>query len=240
MRHGFTVLLALASALLAGCSDDESIEPTIDFNATTTVPTWSQWGQTAQHQGGAAKAGQGLGHILASAVYDPFAQLEKKDGGGDIALHYQTPLLDGDDVFMEHKSGNFVPCDPAATTPPTAPCGAATWIEETWGEQRFTWESGQLVAKWTVESDWQPERVGKNAYGWEPVFHAALAGQYVLLPAKGGSILVLDRDSGALVKRINPFDTIDANTYVAGPLTVDPHGNVYYNVITLGGSKDPW
>lgn len=240
MRHGIKLLVTVASTLLVGCSVDDSIDPIVDFHATTTVPTWSQWGQTSLHQGDALKPGQSLGHVLASSVYDPFAQLEKQDGGGDIAIHYQTPLLDGDDVFLERKSGKFVPCDPAATTPPKAPCGAATWNQEIWGEKRLAWESGQLVEKWSVASDWQPERAGKNGYGWEPVFHAALAGQYVLLPAKGGSIVVIDRETGTLVKRVSPFDTLDEDTYVAGPLTVDPRGNVYYSAIALGGGADPW
>jgi hypothetical protein len=112
LRFKTLLFLALspAAAILTGCGTEESVSPLIDFGGSAAVPTWAQWGQTAQHQGNAAKAGQSLGHILASAVFDPLAPLEKQDGGGDILLHYQTPLLDGDDAFMEHKSGGFVPC----------------------------------------------------------------------------------------------------------------------------------
>ena len=244
MRRGFKALflVALGPALVTGCGDEETVQPLVDFAPTTAVPTWGQWGNTAQHQGTTAQPGQSLSHIIASTVFDPLAPLEKTDGQGDILLHYQTPLLDGDDVFMEHKSGGFIPCvQPGKEQPPpTGPCGSDTWEKETWGEKRFTWEKGQLVEKWSVESDWKPERPGTSGYGWEPVFHAALAGPYILLPAKGGSILVLDRKDGSVVRRINPFDTLDASTYVAGPLTVDPSGNVYYNAFTLGDGADPW
>jgi hypothetical protein len=238
-RWSKALSLFIAPALLLGCSPDESLLPVVDFAARSTAPTWGQWGKTAQHLGNAGSPGQGLGKILASAVYDPLAQLEKKDGDGDILLHYQTPLLDGDDVFLEHKSGPFVPCDPSGKTDPK-PCGAATWDRETWGEKRFTWESGKLVEKWSVASDWKPERPGTSGYGWEPVFHAVLAGDYVVLPAKGGSLLVVNRSDGAAVRRINPFTTLDADTFVAGPLTVDTHGNIYYNAITLSAGADPW
>ena len=244
MRIGIKAPLFLAFApviaALAGCGADESITPLIDFGATSTVPTWSQWGQTSAHQGNAATRGQSLGHILASTVYDPLAPLEKQDGGGDILLHYQTPLLDGDDVFMEYKSGPYIPCDPTGQHPPKGPCGTDFWSNEIWGEKRFTWEGGKLVEKWRVDSDWQPERPGTNGYGWEPVFHAALDGPYVVLPAAGGTVLVLDRESGAVIRRISPFSEIDPDTYVAGPLTVDAHGSIYYNVITLAGVHDPW
>jgi hypothetical protein len=229
--------LALAPALLAGCGHEESVSSLLDLAATTTVPTWSQWGQTALHQGSSATPGQSLHRTLASAVYDPLAPLEKSDGGGDILLHYQTPLLDGDDIFMEHKSGGFVPCLHAKGE---GPCGSATWDKESWGETRFTWEGGKLVEKWSVESDWKPERPGATGYGWEPVFHAALAGPYVLLPARGGSVLVVNRSDGTTVTRLNPFDTLDDSTHVAGPLTVTENGSVYYNAISLGAGEDPW
>jgi hypothetical protein len=234
-------LVALAPALLAGCGDEEPLQPLLDFTATAP-PTWGQWGNTAQHQGATTQPGQSVGHTLASTVYDPLAQLEKQDGEGDILLHYQTPLVDGDDVFMEHKSGGFIPCvAPAEGAPPqTGPCGSDTWDQETWGEKRFAWENGKLVEKWSVDSDWKPERTGDAYYGWEPVFHAALAGAYVVLPAKGGSVLVIDRKDGSVVTRINPFDTLDAGTYVAGPITVDPGGNLYYNAFTLGAGNNPW
>ncbi|MEP7126848.1 MAG: hypothetical protein ABJE95_38310 [Byssovorax sp.] len=245
MRLHFTSLLlfALAPTALVGCATEESLSPLVDFGGSTSAPTWAQWGQTAAHQGNAGAPGQGLGHILASNVYDPLASLEKTDGDGDILLHYQTPLLDGDDVFMEHKSGGFVPCvlGPDGAVLHT-PCGAGTWDRETWGEKRFTWESGQLVEKWSVDSDWKPERFGTDTgYGWEPVFHAALAGPYLVLPASGGSVLVVNRGDGKVVRRINPFATLDAdNTYVSGPLTVDADGSIYYNAVTLGAGADPW
>src|SRR5215470_18529389 len=42
-----------------------------------------------------------------------------------------------------------------------------------------------------------------------------------------------------MIARLNPFSTIDPNTFVSGPITVDSLGNVYYNVLKLNITNDP-
>ena len=64
--------------------------------------SWTQWSKDPQHTGQINVAGQGLNNVLADVVYDPFVDTEKNpaNGDGDLLVHYQTPLTDGDDVFM--------------------------------------------------------------------------------------------------------------------------------------------
>jgi hypothetical protein len=74
---------------------------------------------------------------------------------------------------------------------------------------------------------------------WEPVYHAALANGFLYDPGKGGTIFKINKTTGAVVKRINPFGTtINANTFTASPLTVDASGNIYYNVIQVTQNTD--
>lgn len=76
--------------------------------------------------------------------------------------------------------------------------------------------------------------------GWEPVYHAVLANDFVYAPGFGGTIFKLNPGDGTIVSRINPFGgVIDPNTFVAGPLSADDAGNVYYNAIKLDAT-DPW
>src|SRR5437867_2683861 len=74
--------------------------------ATAAGPTaWPQWGQNPQHTGQSSAVGQSVDRILADVVYDPFVPAEQKATFGDLLAHYQAPLLDGNDVFMEVKTG---------------------------------------------------------------------------------------------------------------------------------------
>jgi hypothetical protein len=66
------------------------------------------------------------------------------------------------------------------------------------------------------------------------VYHAALANGFLYDPGKGGTIFKINKSTGTVVKRINPFGTtIDANTFTASPLTADSSGNIYYNVVQI-------
>lgn len=188
--------------------------------------SWTQWSKDPQHSGEINVAGQALNTVLADLVYDPFVDIEKNpsNGDGDLLVHYQTPLTDGDDVFMEFKSGIYT--------------SITNWEAQTWNQKRFHWENGQLVEKWAFQSDWKPVPFGGPF--WEPVYHAVLAGGYVYDPGFGGTVYKLDRATGAVVTRINPFgNNVDAKIFVAGPLSADNAGNVYYNAIKLSPSN-PW
>ncbi len=179
---------------------------------------WPQWAQNPQHTGFLNVAGQGLNRNLADIVYDPLVPDERAANGGDLLVHYQTPLVDANDVFMESKSGTY---------------SAATYSTQQWHQNRFQWQGGQLVKIWTFDSDWVAP--GSQNDFWEPVYHAVLANGFVYDPGAGGTIFKLDRATGAVVARINPFDVVDANTYTASPLSTDGAGNVYYNVVRITG-----
>jgi hypothetical protein len=78
------------------------------------------------------------------------------------------------------------------------------------------------------------------------VFHAALTSDSVWVPGAGGTVFKLSVGNGTVTARFNPFgSTIDPNTFVSSPITVDAQGNVYYNVLKLNitnnpATNDPW
>jgi hypothetical protein len=50
---------------------------------------------------------------------------------------------------------------------------------------------------WEFASDWKPEPDASGELGdWEPVFHAAMAGQYIYGPGLGGSAWKLNKGAG--------------------------------------------
>jgi hypothetical protein len=216
---------ALVAAVIAASTWMVVAQDGLPFN-------WLQWGQNPQHQGFVQTAGQAATSILADTVYDPFTAAEERDTGGDLLVHYQVPLVDGEDVFMEFKGGRFIECSPAGSgnpPPGETDCGQSAWNSQNWNQKRLHWEGGQLVEKWIFKSDWKAVRI--EVAQWEPVYHAVLANGSVYDPGFSGSVFKLDRGSGTIVSRISPFGTTDPNTFVAGPLSADDVGNVYYNAI---------
>jgi hypothetical protein len=184
-----------------------------------------------------SNAGQSLNRILEDILYDPNVPDEQAASGGELLAHYQAPLLQGNTVFMEFKTGPFKTPD--------------TWSSQTWHEKRLDWgPQGKLLTTWNFVSDWKPEPNGPGngvsskrdrlgLGGWEPVFHGALANGFVYVPGAGGTIFKLDQGDGSVVSRINPFGGIDPNTFTAGPISADDAGNLYYNAIKLDAT-DPW
>src|SRR5437868_12312193 len=77
------------------------------------APFWTQWGANPQHSGAVAVAGQSAVHQLADIVYDQFVSAEQRESGGDLLAHYQSPLLDGQDVYFTVKSGSYPACSTA-------------------------------------------------------------------------------------------------------------------------------
>jgi len=194
---------------------------------------WGQWGRTPQHQGSVPVAGQTGSGILANIVYDPFTSKEQQGpyAAGGLLVHYQTPLLStGSDVFMECKTGQY--------------SNIKNWQVQTWCEQKFTWVNGVLTLMWTHINDWKPVPFSpdKDGPGWEPVYHGVLTDQGLWVPAFGGAMWKLDRNTGSVLAHVTPFgSTLDPNTYAVGPLSADRFGNIFYNVMQLDGSaKDPW
>ncbi len=148
--------------------------------------------------------------------------MEQALNSGDLLVHYQTPLIDGNDVYMESKAGSYT---------------KGAYNTQTWHQNKFSWINGQLTKVWTFDSDWVPP--GGQADFWEPVYHAALANGVVYDPGAGGSIFKLDKSSGTAIKRIvptqflHPDGTLDPQTYTVSPLTADSSGNIYYNVLKI-------
>ena len=199
------------------------------MGATTVVSTlamaagWPQWAHDQQHTGFINVSGQGLNTILANIVYDPLVPDEMAARGGELLVHYQTPLVDGNDVYMESKSGTYT---------------TSSYSTQRWHQNKFSWQGGQLVRVWTFDSDWVPP--GSIHDFWEPVYHAVLANGFIYDPGAAGTIFKLNKSDGSVVSRINPFDTpLSSNTYTASPLSTDSAGNVYYNVVRItGGTVD--
>jgi len=222
--------------VIASCVLGTAIAPIV---ATAAGPaSWPQWGQNPQHTGQSSAVGQSADRLLADVVYDPFVPNEQKASFGDLLAHYQAPLLDGNDVFMEVKTGSYT--------------GSSTWNTQIWGENAFTWQDGRLTQKWAWASDWKPEpnspAVGSSPterwglLGWEPVFHAVMTGNFIYAPGAYGAIWKLNRQTGAVMKWITPFAAggdRDPNAFVSGPLSADAAGNVYYSVLKLDPA-DPY
>ncbi len=213
------------------------------FPSITTVDAegWPEMGQNAEHAGTVDVAAQRLDGLIADLVFDPFAPQEQDEGNDMLQVHYQAPLISHDDVFMEFETGMWRPCEPpgSGTRSDGLTCGTHAWDQKTWNEKRLHWENDALIEQWTFASDWKPEPDGSSLNGWEPVFHAVLTDRYVFVPGFAGTIYKLNQADGTVVAHLNPFEGLDPNIYVSGPLTADSDGNVFYNVIKLD-PNDPW
>jgi len=185
---------------------------------------WPQWGRNAQHESNSPTAGQRLDRIHAEVVIDPFADAEKASAGGNLLVHYQVPLVDGNDLFLVLKGGIFT--------------GRTSWESQTWSVRNLRQEGGGLVTRWTFPSDWKPVPFGSPS--WEPVYHCVLTADAVWAPGAGGTLLKISRENGSLLARVNPFGTaIDPTIFVTGPPTIDAGGNLFYNAIQLNPGS-PW
>jgi hypothetical protein len=232
MKHAVRRVLSIGAGV--GIAFGVAFAPA---GAAAPTVNWPQWGQNPQHQGFVTVVGQNLNRSLTNIQYDPNVPAEQAASGGDLLAHYQAPLVHENDVFMEFKSGPFTDPD--------------HWSTQIWHEKRFHWDNGTLVEKWDYATGWKPEPNGPGngqsskqdrlgLGGWEPVFHAVLANDSVYLPDAGGSIVKLNQGDGSVASRINPFGpSLDPQTFVAGPLSSDGVGNVYYNALKLNAT-DPW
>jgi hypothetical protein len=121
-----------------------------------SVPDWPQWARTSLHTSSTHAVGQSPKAKLADISYDPFVTQEKAESSGELLAHYQVPLVDGNSVFLEYKTGNYVSCNPPGSGQPY-PCGPDDWNTEIWNERAFTWKNGLLVKVWNFRTDWKPE-----------------------------------------------------------------------------------
>jgi hypothetical protein len=192
-----------------------SVAPTVAYGQS-----WPQWALNPQHTGQINVAGQPLNRIVATVVYDPLVPDEMAVNQNSLLAHYQVPLIDGSNIFMEFKSGKY---------------NKNSYSTEIWGENGFQWQNGQLVQIWSFTSDWVAP--GSQGDFWEPVFHGVLANGFIYVPGAGGTLFKLSKTTGAVISRINPFGTkIDPSIIVAGVPSADASGNLYYNVIQQSNS----
>ena len=91
--------------VLAACGDNAARAP------DPYCADWHQWGGNAAHTGASCSVGQPLQKILADVPIDLLVA-DELALGGDLFVHYQTPLIVGDRVAMVRKAGTFTPCVP--------------------------------------------------------------------------------------------------------------------------------
>jgi hypothetical protein len=106
---------------------------------------WHQWGGDPGHGGASCAIGQPMERTLARATVDPFAALEASDANGVLLVHMQAPLIDGDDVFLMSKSGEYTSCGVL--------CGLYDRDSQIWEEKAYRWVNGELQPRWTFMSD---------------------------------------------------------------------------------------
>ena len=200
-------------------------------------PAWPQWGQNPQHTGFMPVPGQAPQAKLADQIFDLFVTQEIAESGA-LLTHYQVPLVSGATIFMESKTGTYVSCQPPGSGQPF-PCGPDAWNTEIWNEKALQWQNGQLVQIWNFATDWLPipnsgNQPSKHTLGgWEPLFQPVLSGSYVYVPGAGGTIYKLKQSDGTVASHINPFGVVDPSKFVAGGLTADNSGNIYFDVIQV-------
>jgi hypothetical protein len=235
MKH---LLVPALTLLLAACdggggSNGGSMEPPpFEPPPPSEMPFWEQWGGNAQHTGSVAVAGQSLDRRLADITYDPFVPDEiAASGRGALLVHYQAPIVDGNDVYVMTKTGSYT--------------GPNSWNTQVWNEARYSWADGELVHIWTFETDWKAPPNGASLASWEPVFHPVDVNGFIYVPGAGGTLWKVNKATGESAGQVNPFadsGAVAANTHVVSPLSADDDGNVYYNVIELADpvGGDPW
>src|ERR1700686_1840167 len=109
----FAAVLLLTALALAGCGGSStSVPPPPPPPPASNTPFWSQWGFSPQHGGDVPVAAQALNTQLADIVYDPFVAMEQAEFGGDLVAHYPSTLIDGNDFYIEVKTGTYVSCSP--------------------------------------------------------------------------------------------------------------------------------
>jgi hypothetical protein len=213
-------MLAIGGLLTLAACGGAGAPPGSESASLLGGPAWPEWGQGASHRGALPVAGQALRSIYLNYTYDPLVPDETANNFGGLLAHYMTPLTESDAVYMEEKGGVYSP---------------DTYATQKWGVVKFKWVGGQLVKQWETWTDWKAP--GSQNDFWEPVFHGALANGYLYVPGGSGSVLKLDKATGAVVSRISPVGNNDPNSYMVSPITVDKNGYLFVNVIKMTGES---
>src|SRR5258708_13374136 len=121
-----TLAVCVCCLLLALCMQSSS--------AIAQTTGWTQWGQNAQRRGMVSNNGDNLDFQVASVTYDPFVPQEQASQGGSLLAHYQSPLIEGSNVYMLLETGAF---------------SASNTQTRVWNEQKLTLTAGQFLTPWT-------------------------------------------------------------------------------------------
>lgn len=217
-KQKFVNCLALMAVLLVYFPSERSEE------SERTAHDWPQWAQNPQHTLALSRTkGQPPRRILENIINDFNVEAEQANpnAGGSLNVHYQVPLTDGDDVFVASKDGVY---------------SNTTYSTQKWHQNKYRWDDDHLVKVWTFDTDWIAPGSARDF--WEPVYHAALANGFLYDPGLGGTVFKIDKATGAVISRINPFDPVlDPNTFAISPLTADGDGNIFYNVVKIAAGS---
>lgn len=168
--------------------------------------------------------GQRLARIDAAVTAD-FRAPEIVSEYGYLPVHYPSPLIDGSDIFVpEQRRRENEPWDTNGTT---------------WRIKRVSLQKGGIHELWNIAVDWKPPPAG-GAFFMEPPYQGALTPDAVWAPGAGGTMLEIDRRTGVMLRRVNPFgENVDPSIFASGGPAIDDAGNVYYNVIQFDVGA-PW
>lgn len=123
---GFAITTGLG---LGACGDNSGNEVRLG----PYCDAWHQWGNDASHAGASCVRGQPLHSALADMIYDPFIESEFVDARGDVIVHYQAPLIDGDDLYMMTRSSSSSRSAPRTRRPrSTTPAACTPSTTVTW------------------------------------------------------------------------------------------------------------
>ncbi len=233
MRHHRLALLQGGFLLaLAGC-------PPTDL-AEQQRCNWTQWGQGPAHRGQACVPGQPPDRLLARVTFDPFTAAEALETAvpgeqGVLTIHYPTPLLVDDEVYLVVKGGQFVPCEPpgSGSLADGGACGLDAKAGLTWSVKAYRWEGEKLTERWTYPTDWKPP--GRYFAYWEPPLQPAVAGDFLWVPGVHGTLDQVRRSDGVRVRRVDPFEgtwnsPVEA-AFAVSEMAVSAQGEVYQGVM---------
>jgi hypothetical protein len=84
-----------AAVIVSGCHQSVDSRP---------CASWTQWAHDSAHGGSTCVSGNSPGKVIASFTIDPFVSEENPPPGDGLLVHYQAPLVVGDDVYVMSKS----------------------------------------------------------------------------------------------------------------------------------------
>src|SRR5215831_9078023 len=173
---------ALFALSLTACKNDENqpLPFITDALRADAGCDWPQWGQNWTHTSRSCVAASGFGTVLGTVVFDPFVPQEVEEAGrlfnrDDLFVHYASPLIVGDDLYMAVKSGQYTSCNPPGTLGSPANCGLDSWPTVVWAVEHHAWTPGGLQFQARYASTWKPPP-WQAVSAWEPVFQPAVHG----------------------------------------------------------------